>query len=84
MSKPASKLSKQEAFPLESCLVANDTNGIEAIGASTTIVRVSNSTVTDNTNGLKVTGAAKLLSRTNNTVEGNAPNLSGTGTYTAQ
>jgi hypothetical protein len=65
---------------VESCLIANNTNGINPNGG---VIRVSNTTVTDNGVGL-MTGTGSTLTRGNNTVEGNATNGTFTGTYSAK
>ena len=59
---------------VEGCLIANNKgNGIRS--QPSTIVRVSNSTITGNATGLSDAGA--LLTRGNNTVDGNTTNVSG-------
>ena len=76
---------------IENCLSANNSDsGIDSFAnGGTSIVRVSNTTVTDNVNiGLDVFtifgGTAELVTRGNNTVEGNTVNGSFTGTFTAK
>src|SRR5215471_9463 len=58
---------------VENCLVAGNANGIASAGdagGTSSIVRMSDSTVTDNQIGLVQILAGALLSRGNNTVEG--------------
>jgi uncharacterized repeat protein (TIGR01451 family) len=66
---------------LEGCTVTNNGTGIMAGGgAGTSVIRVSNSSVTGNGRGLIADVNGSLLSRGNNTVEGNAPG--GDGVFT--
>ena len=65
----------------EGCLVANNLIGLNSTGG---VLRASNCTVTDNITGLHTTISGSLVSRSNNTVEGNTPNGSFTGSYSAK
>ena len=70
---------------VENCLSANNDIGISGFpGTGTTVVRVSNTTVTDNTGSGVATTGAQILTRGNNTVEGNSPNGTFTGTFMAK
>lgn len=68
---------------LENCVAANNSfAGIFADGTpGTSIIRVSNTTVTNNNIGLNFTPGGSILTRGNNTVEGNTQNRSFTGTF---
>ena len=68
-----------------SVVTNNSSQGISSTGAVLATTRVSNSTVTNNGTGLFQSGSGVLVSRTNNTVEGNAPDTSGTiGSFIAK
>ena len=70
---------------IENCLVANNHTGIFSFSnGGLTTVRVSNTTVTNSEAfGVNNVGGA-TLTRGNNTVEGNSPNGSFTGAFTAK
>lgn len=71
---------------LENCVAANNSfAGIFADGSpGTSIIRVSNTTVTNNNIGLTFNPGGSILTRGNNTVEGNTQNRSFTGPFLAK
>lgn len=72
---------------LESCVVTNNSTGLYAgNGVGTSLIRVSNSTITNNIGGISITSGGQILSRLNNTVEGNLSNndFPAMSTYTAK
>lgn len=71
---------------LENCVATgNSFAGIFADGSpGTSIVRVSNSTITDNNIGLTTNPGGSILTRGNNTVEGNNNDGFFTGPFTAK
>jgi len=71
---------------MENCVAANNSfAGIFADGSpGSSIIRVSNTTVTTNNLGLTTNPGGSILTRGNNTVEGNINNGSFTGTFLAK
>ena len=79
--------SRTSELNIENCLAtSNDGVGISASGqAGTSLIRVSNTTVTNNAGGVAATpGIGTILSRGNNSVEGNSSDGSFSGTFTAK